>query len=126
MWNEPPREYLALIPRLYETEDVAVEHKLIYLHFFVAGCDWYISEYDESEDLFWGFVVLNNDYINSEWGYVSFKELREININGIEVDCETPWKICKSSEIEKICLAHGWKGNQRVEVGDRSEGRIVG
>ena len=49
--------------------------KLIHLHFFIGGCDWYICEYD-GDDLFWGYAYLN-DPQNAEWGYISFPELKE-------------------------------------------------
>ena len=104
MWNEPSKARLSKIPGLYETENTPLPHKLIYLHFFIAGCDWYIAEYD-GEDLFWGYAILNGDYVNAEWGYISFSELKAIKIHGwFEVDCETEesWKIRKASEIEKI------------------------
>ena len=109
MWNEPCRERLAKIPKLYETEHVALEDKLIYLHFFIAGCDWYIAEYDES-DLFFGFAILNSDYQNAEWGYISFSELKALKVKWLEIDCETEniWKVRKASEIEKIREAHKW------------------
>ena len=86
MWNEPSQKQLAEIPKLYETEKVPLREKLIYLHFFIGNCDWYIAEFD-GQDIFWGFSILNQDYQNAEWGYISFAELRFININGIEIDC---------------------------------------
>ena len=104
MWNQPTQERLAKIPRLYETENTALKEKFIYLHFFIAGCDWYIAEYD-GDDLFWGYAILNDDHQNAEWGYISFRELKEIKINGwLEVDCELEehWKVRKASEIERI------------------------
>ena len=111
MWNTPNREQLDRIPRLYETENIPLEEKLIYLHFFIGGCDWYIAEHD-GDDLFFGFAILNGDYEMAEWGYVSFAELKSICIEGcLEVDCvlEEYWQIQKASEIEKICIAQGWK-----------------
>jgi hypothetical protein len=114
MWNIPNKIRLAEIPKLYETENTPLKDKLIYLHFFIAGCDWYIAEYD-GEDLFWGFAVLNNDYAMAEWGYVSFSELKAIKLNGwLEVDCEIEeaWEIRKASEIEKIRRAHGWQDSE--------------
>ncbi len=107
MWNEPTAERLSRIPRLYDTEDTRIEDKLIHLHFFIGGCDWYIAEYD-GEDLFWGFANLN-DPQNAEWGYVSFDELKSTNINGIEIDCEKEefWKIRRAAEIDKIRIANG-------------------
>jgi hypothetical protein len=113
MWNVPSKERLSKIPKLYETEHIALKEKLIYLHFFIGGCDWYIAEYD-GEDLFWGFAVLNEDLQNAEWGYISFGELKSVKVNGwLEIDCETEevWQTREASEIEKIRIAHGWPEN---------------
>jgi len=110
MWNEPTQERLEKIPELYETEDIPLESKMIHLHFFIGSCDWYISEYD-GDDLFFGFAILNNDYMNGEWGYISFSELTSIKINGwVEIDCELEdfWKVCPAIEIDRIREAHGW------------------
>ena len=104
MWNIPTKERLAKIPKLYETENIPLCKKMIYLHFFLGGCDWYIAEYD-GKDTFWGFAILNNDLHMAEWGYISFCELKSIKVHGwIEVDCELDafWKVRKACEIEKI------------------------
>ena len=58
MWNEPAKEQLAKIPKLYETEGVPLKEKLNWVHFFIGACDWYVSEYDEEENLFWGYAIL--------------------------------------------------------------------
>lgn len=34
--------------------------------------------------MFFGYAVLNRDFVNAEWGYVSIDELRKLRINGIE------------------------------------------
>ncbi len=103
MWNIPKKDRLDKIPRLYETEAIAPKDKIIHLHFFIFGCDWYIAEYN-GKDLFYGYAVLNNDLQNAEWGYISFEELKSISINNIEVDCELPqfWKIRPANEISII------------------------
>jgi hypothetical protein len=103
VWNIPSEKRLKKIPRLYETETIPLKDKLIYLHFFIAGCDWYIAEYD-GEDLFWGYAILNDDHDNAEWGYISFSELKAVKLKWLEVDCELEefWKVRKASEIEKI------------------------
>jgi hypothetical protein len=109
VWNEPSKEELSRIPRLYRTEACPLQDKLIYLHFFIAGCDWYIAEYD-LEDLFWGFTILNNDYLNAEWGYSSFSELKSLDLLGLEVDRELCWRIRPAQEVDKIVKAHShWK-----------------
>jgi hypothetical protein len=111
MWNTPTEDRLSRIPRLYETEHTPLQEKLIYLHFFIGSCDWYVAEYD-GEDIIWGFAILNDDFQNAEWGYISLSELKSIKVGGwLEIDCELEefWKVRKASEIEKIRKAHGWK-----------------
>jgi len=104
MWNKPSKKRLTKIPRLYETEHIPLKDKRIYLHFFIGGSDWFVAEYN-GKDLFWGFVILGQDFINAEWGYFSYKELKEIKVaSRFEIDCELEenWKIRPASEIEKI------------------------
>ena len=43
MWNVPSKKRLAKIPGLYETEHIPLQEKLVYLHFFIGGCDWFIA-----------------------------------------------------------------------------------
>lgn len=103
MWNIPSQERLDRIPRLYDTEEIPLRDKVIHLHFFIAGCDWYITEYD-GEDLFFGYAILNGDLECAEWGYVSFRELKSIKIEFLEVDCELEefWGFKKVSDIKQI------------------------
>ena len=113
MWNEPSKKRLDQIPKLYETERVPIQDKLIYLHFFIGDCDWYIAEYDGG-DLFFGFAILNNDIEMAEWGYISFSELKDIKIGGsYEIDCELEevWGIRPICEIEKIREKYLWQTN---------------
>ncbi len=90
--------------RLCETEKIPLKEKLIYLHFFIGGCDWYIAEYD-GDDIFWGFAILNGDQFNVEWGYIPFSELKEIK-RVFEIDCEINWEPTRAVEIEKIQSCH--------------------
>ncbi len=115
MWNKPTKERLNKVPGLYETEDVPLKEKLVHLHFFINGCDWYICETDKGKDIMWGFCILNNDYEMAEWGYVSLSELRSIKIAGwVEVDCEREelWEIKKAVDVDKIRIAQGWIGEE--------------
>ena len=103
MWNTPSVDDLKRlgIPMLYETEKTHIEDKLIYLHFFLGNCDWFVSEWDE-DDLFFGYANLG-DYQCAEWGYISFTELKSLRIvYGIEVDFDMHWQIRRASEVEKI------------------------
>ena len=110
MWNTPSKERLSRIPKLYETEHVPLKEKQIHLHFFIGGCDWYVAEHD-GEELFWGFAILNGDLHNAEWGYFSLGELKEINISGIEIDCELEafWRVRPALEVEPIRRAMRWQ-----------------
>ena len=51
MWNEPTKERLAKIPKLYETENIARKDKPVFLHFFLGSADWYICEADGEDRL---------------------------------------------------------------------------
>lgn len=100
----PSQKRLDAIPKLYETENIPIAEKNVHLHFFIAGCDWYIVEYD-GEDLFFGFAILNNDLQNAEWGYISFQELKDLKLNGMfEVECEveTWFPVQKAGNIQNI------------------------
>ena len=110
MWNTPSAERLAKLPRLYETEQVGLKDKLIHLHFFIGGSDWYAIEFD-GQDTFWGFAILNGDNLNAEWGYFSLTELQQIRVGGwVEVDCELEehWDARPASKVGKINQANGW------------------
>lgn len=113
MWNKPTEKELALIPRLYETENTPLKDKIIQMHFFLAGSDWYICEYDPKEQVFFGFVVLNQDFLGAEWGYISLRELERAQAEWLEVDRDLYWQKCKAREVEKICLASGWPRKKR-------------
>lgn len=101
MWNEPSEEKLGQIPGLYQTEHIPLKDKIIHLHFFIGGCDWYIAEYD-GKDTFWGFVILNGDHLNAEWGYIAFGELESLNIKNIEMDNDLYWQPCPANMVTKI------------------------
>ena len=102
MWNPPTQKQLAKIPALNETRSIPLPDKKIHQHFFMGGCDWYIAEYGPAEDIAWGFVILNGDHQNSEWGYISLAELRKVRKGFVEVDREISWKPCKASTIKNI------------------------
>ena len=100
MWNTPTKEKLSNIPELYSTD--GIKDKTIYAHFFVADCDWYIAEYD-GDDLFFGYSIINGDYMMAEWGYISFKELKSVSISGVfEVEFDDYWVECPASQVKKM------------------------
>ena len=108
MENEPTKEQLSSVPKLHETDHIQMKDKMIYLHFFFGTCDWFIAEFDGKETFF-GFAILNGDIEMAEWGYISFDSLKAIEINARQVENDSGWKVKKSSEVEKICVAQKWK-----------------
>ncbi len=46
MWNIPSKSRLDKIPRLYETDRTPLQDKLISLHFFIGGSDWFVAKFD--------------------------------------------------------------------------------
>jgi hypothetical protein len=101
MWNKPSQQELALLPKLYATMHIPPKDKIIYMHFFIGGCDWYVAEYD-GDDLFFGFAILNDDKENAEWGYISLSELDSINIHGLEIDRDLHWQSIPANKIKRI------------------------
>ena len=108
MFNKPTSAQLVSIPRLYQTEDIPLKDKPVYLHFSIGNSDWYVSEFD-GKDVCWGFAILNNDFQMSEWGYFSFEELSSIRVKGFyEIENDTSWQVRQAHQVERICRAQGW------------------
>lgn len=85
------------MPVNYETEEIPESEKIVYLHYFYGGSDWYIIEKDKvnDEDLeaelevggqyqAFGYAILNGDLRFAEWGSISINELIEMDI--VELD----------------------------------------
>ena len=101
MWNKPSITELKQVPELYSTENVSLKDKIIYLHLFIGGSDWYIAEIDYQDfDTMFGYCILNGDLEMAEWGYVSLSELCSISVRGIEVDRDLHWKPIPFSQIK--------------------------
>lgn len=73
-------EQVATLPLTYATEDLNTGDKMAGLHYFRGGSDWYIIENDRSPDgkkhQCFGYVILNGDDINAEFGYIDVEELK--------------------------------------------------
>jgi hypothetical protein len=86
------------IPKLYETESVPLEEKVIHQAYAIPsiGFYWLIAEIDEKENIAFGFANLNDD-INAEWGYIPIDEVME---NGGELTQD--WKPCEYPEARRL------------------------
>jgi hypothetical protein len=94
------------IPDLYSTENIATEDKMIHCHFVFGHCHWFAAEYDKNDTCF-GYVILNGDFQNAEWGYFSLQELQEVSLGSFHVQIDTNWKVQPAKNIELIKLSGG-------------------
>lgn len=94
------------IPRLYATEDVPLEKKMIYQKWEIpeVGFYWLIAELDRKNIAF-GYANLNNDDF-AEWGYISMEELID---SGASLDRN--WRVCTFDEAVKKIKQYGEKQN---------------
>jgi hypothetical protein len=96
----PPADVMASVPKLYDTESVLTKDKMFVLHFFVAGCDWWIAEVDPDTWTAFGFANLG-DPQNAEWGYVDLLELGEVMAADgmLVVERDLHWTPAKASDV---------------------------
>lgn len=107
------------IPRLYETESVPFQEKIIHAHYFLPGTnwEWYVAEMDEKGQTAFGYVVSGLDPTFSEWGYIDMNELlgvrtgmRIVNKDSgkkmadleVRVQRDRQWRARTVKEIEAI------------------------
>lgn len=85
------------IPKLYETEDIPAEKKVIYQKWEIPqiGFYWLIAELDPKENLAYGYANLNDDTF-AEWGYISLDELIENKVT----KCHS-WQPCPFEDAQK-------------------------
>ena len=72
------------MPKSYEQDGMG-DKAIAYLHYFISGSDWYITEQDTGDQQLqaFGFAVLNGDTYNAGLGYISIEGLKSI---GVELD----------------------------------------
>jgi hypothetical protein len=124
MWNTPSKEHMRNIPGLYRTEHTKLQDKHIHLHFSLFDSDWYVAECNGT-DTFWGFVVLNGDLLNAEWGYFTLRKLDQLNVRGFEVEFDEYWEIRPASQVKKIVQAHGWQTSSSKHEFQITRGQYV-
>lgn len=115
MHNTPTEAQLATIPGLYQTEQIPTPDKIIHAHFYLGQSHWFIAEYDHVDTMF-GFCILNGDWEMAEWGYVSFQELKDINVFGLyQVQYDVYWPPTPAGQVELIQLGGGIISDPRDE-----------
>ena len=101
MWNPPTILALATLPEM-DVQKSPLNEKVIYMHFFIAACDWYVAEYDPKNRLFYGFAILDGDTRNAEWGIISLDELLDAKKGCFQIERDAHWTPAKAGDIEKI------------------------
>lgn len=104
MWNEPTKEDLANIPKMGLVSDGNTSTMWIQCHFFLKNWHWYISEFD-GVDTFMGFFVWGPG--SGRWEYIWLHELKELKIDGAEVEFDTNWKPKPVATVRQIVEAGG-------------------
>jgi ppGpp synthetase/RelA/SpoT-type nucleotidyltranferase len=82
------------IPNLY-FQDEKGKNAIVYLHYFNSGSDWYITELDKTTGEAFGYVILNGDTQNSEFGYIDIHELTSNN----RIELDRYWSLQTLNEI---------------------------
>lgn len=89
-WNRTERghafyEGLDGIPRLYETEDVPKDEKIVHAHYFLGNSDWYILELSVQLESFC-YTILGGHEEGQELGYQSLIELETVKVSNGNFD----------------------------------------
>ncbi|MBK8968606.1 MAG: hypothetical protein R3D58_07150 [Saprospiraceae bacterium] len=85
---EEVEKMLAGIPKLRSQAKKELMEQTVYAHYFYGQSDWFILEYSGSDDLFYGYVILNGDSQMSESGSIGRRDLTESN----RVELDFYWK----------------------------------
>lgn len=87
---------ISTMPKTWD-QDGKGDAAIAYLHYFIGGCDWYITEKDMDGGVqqAFGYAILNGDDECAELGYISITEITRC---GAELDLHfTP---CTLAEIK--------------------------
>lgn len=74
-------DLISAMPKTYGQEGKG-DSAIIYLHYFIGNCNWYITEKDSEEAQLQAFGLADLGY-GPEYGYISIGELLE---NRVELD----------------------------------------
>src|SRR5204863_9884111 len=74
-------ERVATMPKTYE-QDGKGDEAIVYLHYFVGSCDWWITERDQETEQAQAFGLADWGY-GGELGYIS---IQEVCAAGAELD----------------------------------------
>lgn len=73
----PSSSQLVAVPAPYATEEVPCEEKILHLHYFAGGSDWWVAEVDQQTGQAFGFARTGG-YEPGEWGYFDLPDLERV------------------------------------------------
>ena len=78
------------MPLPYGTDSTPADDKIVWLHYFYGGSDWYIVEKDSEPEQYqaYGYAKINDDEEMAEWGYIDIEALKKTN----KVELDFYWK----------------------------------
>jgi hypothetical protein len=99
------------VPALYSTEGINLPDKLVALHYFIGGADWWLFEVDLESGLGFGFVCLG-DVASAELGYVDLHELAAIAVaDGLAVvERDLYWHVRRFVEVDHPAVRRALRG----------------
>jgi hypothetical protein len=80
-------ETVATMPKTYETDGQGQE-AIVYLHYFLNGCDWFITEKDMEAEQMQAFGYADLGQGGGELGYICIAEI--VN-NQIQAELDLHW-----------------------------------
>lgn len=90
-----------------------LEDRVIHMHLFCQGRDWYLAQYDSSRRIFFGLFVPGQDYANARWGHFSLDELEQRGtMTGQEVVRNLDWVPKRAFQVDRIRDACGWTAHR--------------
>ena len=101
----PTPDELPYIARLYATEHIPLDSKMIRLHYFTSSSDWWITEYDADSGRAFGYACLNGDAHNAEWGYIDLAELEALKVGFVVVERDLDW----TPTLARDATLPGWR-----------------
>ena len=99
----PPRDVLLQIPDYYATERTPMDAKVIWLHYFAGGCDWWLAELETVEWTAFGAADLGH---GPEWGRIDLAELERVRADGRIVttgEARTMYRVPGLVIVERDC-----------------------
>ena len=112
MRNRPNESELLELAQIEIDENTPLEDRMIHMHFFADGHDWYVSEYDPQRRHFFGYMIPYDDYHQARWGYFSFDGLDRTRTKAnAEVVRNTHWTPKQAIDIDRIRDAYTWQKN---------------